>query len=69
MVIVLADGEVVVHDHLLEYPLVEDPRHVYAVLVNVEVGEDGLDAIVLLGQPRNSAEEVAVPDPALEDVL
>ena len=69
MVVVLADGEVVVHDHLLEDPLVEDPRHVYSVFVNIEVGEDGLDAVVLLGQARNGAEEVAVPDPALEDVL
>lgn len=46
----------------------QHPGHVDAVLVDLQVGEDALDALAPLGQPGNRTQEVAVPDPSLQDV-
>ena len=55
MVVLFADGEVVVHHDLLKHTLVQNPRHVDAVSVDLEIREDGLYAILLLREAGDGA--------------
>lgn len=55
MVVLLADREVIIHDHLLQYALVEDPGHVNAVFVDLKIWKDCLHSVLLLGEACDGA--------------
>lgn len=69
MVVLLADGEVIIHYYLLQYALVQDPSHVDAVFVDLEIREDRFYAVLLLSQTSDCAEEVTVSYATLKDVV
>lgn len=55
MIVLLADWEVIIHYYLLQYSLVQDPSHVDAVFVDLEIWEDCLYAVLLLSEASNGA--------------
>lgn len=69
MVVLFANREVVIYYHLLQHALMKNPSHVDAVFVDLEIREDGFDAIFLLREASDCTQEVAVSYPALKNVI
>jgi len=69
VVIVLANRKIIINHDFLKNPLMEDACHVYSILVDLEVRENGLYSVVFLCQARNGAQKIAISNSPLKDVM